>query len=103
MYPYAIVPPIPEKHSVKDYASKPGKAKENPEIIDKRKRMLESFLNRVAVHPTLSGLHIFHQFLKGEGTWTDILAMSGLSFHLKKKNTVKVGERTIKNPGNNHG
>jgi sorting nexin-4 len=100
MYPYAIVPPIPEKHSVKDYASKPGKAKENPEIIHKRKRMLESFLNRVAVHPTLSGLHIFHQFLKGDGTWADILAMSGLSFHLKKKTPGKVGEKTVKNPGN---
>ena len=101
VHPSCIVPPIPEKHSVADYASKPGKAKENPSIIDKRKRMLQSFLNRVATHPILSGEHIFHRFIKGDGSWADILAASGLASHLKKKdNIVKVSERAIlKNPG----
>ena len=95
------MPPIPEKHSVKDYAAKPGKAKENPTIIDKRKRLLQSFLNRIACHPILREEHVFHRFLRGEGSWNEILIDSGLSYHLKKKETVvKVSERAVlKNPG----
>ena len=101
IHPTVIVPPIPEKHNIKDYASKPGKAKENPSIIDKRKRLLQAFLNRVAAHPVLRGEHIYHRFIRGEGSWTEILADSGLSFHLKKKDTVvNVSERaSLKNPG----
>jgi hypothetical protein len=36
-YPSLIIPPIPEKHSLTEYAMKQGKAKDNPKIIEKRK------------------------------------------------------------------
>ncbi|KAJ5613331.1 hypothetical protein N7510_006525 [Penicillium lagena] len=46
LHPTLIVPPIPEKHSMADYAAKPTKAKEDTAIIELRKRMLAVFLNR---------------------------------------------------------
>jgi hypothetical protein len=46
LHPTLIIPPIPEKHSMADYAAKPTKAKEDAGIIDLRKRMLAIFLNR---------------------------------------------------------
>ncbi|ERF75664.1 Sorting nexin-41 [Endocarpon pusillum Z07020] len=46
LHPTLIIPPIPEKHSMADYAAKPRKAKEDTSIIDLRKRMLSVFLNR---------------------------------------------------------
>ncbi|KAK2802058.1 CSN-associated deubiquitinating enzyme Ubp12 [Onygenales sp. PD_10] len=46
LHPTLIVPPIPEKHTMADYAAKPTKAKEDTSIIDLRKRMLGVFLNR---------------------------------------------------------
>lgn len=93
-YPYISVPPIPEKHSVGtllpnnqpnsnpnslvDYASKPGKAQQDPQIIAKRKRLLQSFLNRVLAHSVLRKAHQVHLFLRGEGVWTDVVANAGL-------------------------
>lgn len=38
MYPSVIVPPLPGKHSVAQYAAKPGKALQDPAVIMKRKR-----------------------------------------------------------------
>ncbi|KAJ3164221.1 Sorting nexin, cytoplasm-to-vacuole targeting pathway/endosomal sorting [Geranomyces variabilis] len=94
LHPTAVIPPIPQKHSVADYAAKPKKAKEDPHIIEQRKRMLQSFLNRVAAHPVLREEHVFHRFLEGGAMWADILADSGLSSYLKKKDTsVKVSEK----------
>ncbi|KAJ3019027.1 Sorting nexin, cytoplasm-to-vacuole targeting pathway/endosomal sorting [Thoreauomyces humboldtii] len=100
LHPTCVVPPIPEKHSVADYAAKPKKAKEDPQIIEQRKRMLQSFLNRVAAHPVLREEHVFHRFLEGGAVWADILADSGLSYYLKQKDTsVKVSERgSLKRP-----
>ncbi|KAI9202638.1 uncharacterized protein BJ171DRAFT_164969 [Polychytrium aggregatum] len=73
----AVIPPIPEKHSIGDYATKQAKAKEDKAIIEKRKRMLQSFLNRVATHPLLVREHVFHQFLEDpEATWSTILSAS---------------------------
>ncbi|TPX61431.1 hypothetical protein SpCBS45565_g07257 [Spizellomyces sp. 'palustris'] len=94
LHPTAVVPPIPEKHSVADYAVKPGKAKEDPHIIEKRKKMLQSFLNRIAAHPVLREEHVFHRFLEGGATWADILSSSGLGYYLKKRDTaVSVSEK----------
>jgi sorting nexin-41/42 len=45
------------------------KAKEDVAIIDKRKRMLQSFLNRVSSHPELSNEHVFHKFLETGVSW----------------------------------
>ncbi|KAI9004161.1 hypothetical protein BC832DRAFT_531952 [Gaertneriomyces semiglobifer] len=100
LYPTVVVPPIPEKHTVGAYAAKPTKAKEDPRIIQRRTRMLQAFLNRVAAHPSLRGEHVFHQFLEGGVTWGDILAQSGLGHFLKRKDTsVKVSDRgALKHP-----
>ncbi|CAG8637647.1 1860_t:CDS:2, partial [Diversispora eburnea] len=46
LYPTLIVPPIPEKHSIADYATMQSKAKEDVGTIERRKRMLQRFLNR---------------------------------------------------------
>jgi len=69
-YPSLIIPPIPEKHSLTEYAIKQGKAKDNPKIIEKRKRMLQVFLNRLGKHPVFASLHIFHVFLE-PGNWLE--------------------------------
>uniref|UniRef100_U9V033 PX domain-containing protein n=1 Tax=Rhizophagus irregularis (strain DAOM 181602 / DAOM 197198 / MUCL 43194) TaxID=747089 RepID=U9V033_RHIID len=79
LYPTLIVPPIPEKHSLADYATLQGKAKEDVAIIEKRKRMLQSFLNRVSNHPQLSNEHVFHKFLETGVSWNDVLKSRLLS------------------------
>lgn len=38
-------------------------------MIARRKRMLQTFLNRIARHPILSNEHVFHRFLEGEVSW----------------------------------
>uniref|UniRef100_A0A0D2XD91 PX domain-containing protein n=1 Tax=Fusarium oxysporum (strain Fo5176) TaxID=660025 RepID=A0A0D2XD91_FUSOF len=40
LHPTLIVPPIPEKHTMADYAANPTNAKQDQQIIDLRKRML---------------------------------------------------------------
>ncbi|KAI7899116.1 uncharacterized protein BX663DRAFT_518824 [Cokeromyces recurvatus] len=74
LYPTTCIPPIPEKHSLSDYTLKDTGA-----MIEKRKRMLERFLNRIASHPILNQEHIFHRFLNTEDSWTDIANTPPLS------------------------
>lgn len=69
LYPTLIIPPIPSKQTIGDYATKQAKAKEDATMIARRKRMLQTFLNRVARHPILSNEHVFHRFLEGEVSW----------------------------------
>jgi hypothetical protein len=69
LYPTLIIPPIPSKQTISDYAVKQAKAKEDASMSARRKRMLQTFLNRVAKHPILSGEHVFHRFLDGEVSW----------------------------------
>lgn len=38
-------------------------------MVEKRKRMLQTFLNRVAKHPELGKDHVFHRFLESGGSW----------------------------------
>ncbi|KAJ1746909.1 Sorting nexin, cytoplasm-to-vacuole targeting pathway/endosomal sorting [Coemansia sp. RSA 989] len=73
LYPTFIVPPIPEKHSLAQYAVLQKRAKEDQYIIERRKRMLEHFLNHLAEHPILSSEHIFHRFLESGVSWTEVL------------------------------
>ncbi|KAF9477767.1 hypothetical protein BDN70DRAFT_880780 [Pholiota conissans] len=87
LYPTLIVPPIPSKQTIGDYAVKQGKAKEDATLIAKRKRLLQTFLNRVARHPILSNEHVFHRFLDGEVSWTEVLNSPPLS--LLPKNILK--------------
>ncbi|PPQ79696.1 hypothetical protein CVT25_003270 [Psilocybe cyanescens] len=87
LYPTLIVPPIPSKQTIGDYAVKQGKAKEDATLISRRKRLLQTFLNRVARHPILSNEHVFHRFLDGEVSWAEVLNSPPLS--LLPKNILK--------------
>lgn len=73
LYPTLIIPPIPSKQSIGDYAVKQGKAKEDAVLIARRKRLLQTFLNRLGRHPILSNEHIFHRFLDGEVSWVRLV------------------------------
>jgi len=64
-----------------------AKAKEDAALIARRKRMLQTFLNRVARHPILSNDHVFHRFLDGEVSWSEVLNSPPLS--LLPKNILK--------------
>ncbi|PVG03144.1 hypothetical protein CPB86DRAFT_749228 [Serendipita vermifera] len=79
LYPTLIIPPIPSKQSLGDYAIKQSKAKEDATMISRRKRMLQAFLNRIARHPILSNEHVFHRFLDGEVSWSEVLISPPLS------------------------
>ncbi|KDN35070.1 hypothetical protein RSAG8_11908, partial [Rhizoctonia solani AG-8 WAC10335] len=68
LYPTLIIPPIPSKQTIGDYAIKQSKAKEDANLIARRRRMLQVFLNRVARHPILSNDHVFHRFLERDVT-----------------------------------
>ncbi|KAJ7149532.1 hypothetical protein C8R43DRAFT_1096921 [Mycena crocata] len=87
LYPTLIIPPIPSKQTLGDYAVKQAKAKEDTSLISRRKRMLQTFLNRVARHPILSNDHVFHRFLDGEVSWSEVLNSPPLS--LLPKNILK--------------
>jgi sorting nexin-41/42 len=74
LYPTLIIPPIPSKNTIGDYAVKQGKAKEDASLIARRKRMLQTFLNRIARHPILSNERVFHRFLDGEVSWVSFIS-----------------------------
>ena len=48
-------------------------------MIEKRKRMLERFLQRLLDHPVLSREHVIHQFLQPHILWQDLLGKPPLS------------------------
>ncbi|KAH9989824.1 hypothetical protein BJV77DRAFT_1061114 [Russula vinacea] len=87
LYPTLIIPPIPSKQTISDYAIKQAKAREDAALIARRKRMLQTFLNRIARHPILSNEHVFHRFLQGEVSWTEVLHSPPIS--LLPKNILK--------------
>ncbi|CUA78197.1 Sorting nexin-41 [Cryptococcus neoformans var, neoformans B-3501A] [Rhizoctonia solani] len=73
LYPTLIVPPIPSKQTIGDYAIKQSKAKEDANLIARRRRMLQVFLNRIASNPILSLEHVFHRFLERDVSWSEVL------------------------------
>ncbi|SAM02552.1 hypothetical protein [Absidia glauca] len=79
LHPTVIVPPIPEKHSIVDYAALQTRVKDDLAMVEKRKRMLQTFLNRVAKHPVLGHDHVFHRFLETGTAWSDVLHSPPLS------------------------
>ncbi|KAF5316380.1 hypothetical protein D9619_006124 [Psilocybe cf. subviscida] len=96
LYPTLIVPPIPSKQTLGDYAVKQAKAKEDATLIARRKRLLQTFLNRVARHPILSNEHVFHRFLDGEVSWAEVLNSPPLS--LLPKNILKAPSHNPTDP-----
>ncbi|KAI7865712.1 hypothetical protein BDF14DRAFT_1822542 [Spinellus fusiger] len=79
LHPVLIVPPIPEKHSLIDYAALQTRVRDDWCRIEKRKRMLQTFLNRVARHPELGRHHVFHEFLDSTKRWANVLRSPPLS------------------------
>ncbi|KAK7205483.1 autophagy protein Atg20 [Myxozyma melibiosi] len=73
LFPTLIVPPIPEKHSMSDYAAKPTKAKEDSRIIDHRRRMLAVFLNRCRAMKQIREHAVFQKFLDPNVSWIEVL------------------------------
>ncbi len=69
LHPTLIIPPIPEKHSMADYAAKPTKAKEDMGIIDLRKRMLSVFLNRCRKMKEVREDGVWWRFLDPNASW----------------------------------
>jgi hypothetical protein len=69
LHPTLIVPPIPEKHSMADYAAKPTKAKEDAGIIELRKRMLAVFLNRCRRMQEVLEDGVWWRFLDPNVSW----------------------------------
>lgn len=73
LHPTLIVPPIPEKHSIADYAAKPTKAKEDVGIIELRQRMLATFLNRCRKMDAVRGDGVWWRFLDPNVSWSEVL------------------------------
>ncbi|KAL8806721.1 MAG: hypothetical protein Q9182_001118 [Xanthomendoza sp. 2 TL-2023] len=73
LHPTLIIPPIPEKHSMADYAAKPTKAKEDVAIIDLRKRMLTMFLNRCRKMRDVREDGVWWRFLDPNASWSEVL------------------------------
>ncbi|KAI4174265.1 MAG: hypothetical protein LQ343_002403 [Gyalolechia ehrenbergii] len=73
LHPTLIIPPIPEKHSMADYAAKPTKAKEDAVIIDLRKRMLTMFLNRCKKMREVREDGVWWRFLDPNASWGEVL------------------------------
>ncbi|KAF9891704.1 Sorting nexin, cytoplasm-to-vacuole targeting pathway/endosomal sorting [Aspergillus nanangensis] len=73
LHPTLVVPPIPEKHTMADYAAKPTKAKEDTAIIDHRKRMLAVFLNRCRRMKEVREDGVWWRFLDPNVSWSEVL------------------------------
>ncbi|PYI34243.1 putative autophagy protein Atg20 [Aspergillus indologenus CBS 114.80] len=73
LHPTLVVPPIPEKHTMADYAAKPTKAKEDTAIIDLRKRMLAVFLNRCRRMKEIREDGVWWRFLDPNVSWSEVL------------------------------
>ncbi|RLM01905.1 Sorting nexin-41 [Aspergillus turcosus] len=73
LHPTLVIPPIPEKHTMADYAAKPTKAKEDSAIIDLRKRMLAVFLNRCRRMKEVREDGVWWRFLDPNVSWSEVL------------------------------
>ncbi|BCR96554.1 PX and BAR domain-containing protein [Aspergillus luchuensis] len=73
LHPTLVIPPIPEKHTMADYAAKPTKAKEDTAIIDLRKRMLAVFLNRCRRMKEVREDGVWWRFLDPNVSWSEVL------------------------------
>lgn len=72
LHPTLVVPPIPEKHSMADYAAKPTRAKDDMAIIDLRKRMLSVFLNRCRRMKEIREDGVWWRFLDPNVSWVGL-------------------------------
>lgn len=73
LHPTLIIPPIPEKHTMADYAASPTNAKQDQQIIDLRKRMLAVFLNRCRRLEDVQKDGVWWRFLDPNASWGEVL------------------------------
>ncbi|KAI5922241.1 hypothetical protein F4810DRAFT_721533 [Camillea tinctor] len=73
LHPTLIIPPIPEKHTMADYAANPTNAKQDQQIIDLRKRMLAVFLNRCRQMEQVLNNGVLWRFLDPNASWNEVL------------------------------
>ncbi|KAJ9154784.1 Sorting nexin-41 [Pleurostoma richardsiae] len=73
LHPTLIIPPIPEKHTMADYAANPTSAKQDQQIIDLRKRMLAVFLNRCRRMEQVRTDGVWWRFLDPNASWNEVL------------------------------
>ncbi|KAF2674212.1 sorting nexin-like protein-41 [Microthyrium microscopicum] len=100
MHPTLVIPPIPEKHTMADYAAKPTKAKEDIGIIDLRKRMLAVFLNRCRRMPEVLDDGVWWRFLDPNVSWNEVLNTPPVSNI--PKNVLKAPPLNTTNPTTAH-
>ena len=79
LHPTLIIPPIPEKHTVADYAANPTNAKQDQQIIDYRKRMLAVFLNRCRKMDAVLADGVWWRFLDPNASWNEVLHSAPVS------------------------
>ncbi|EPY50383.1 sorting nexin Snx41 [Schizosaccharomyces cryophilus OY26] len=96
LYPTCLVPVLPDKHKVMDYVFNITKSQRTIRLLEERKRLLQSFLRRVAVHPKLGKSEIFYKFLSRRVSWNDVLQSAPIS--LLPKDLLKVNPE---NPASN--
>jgi len=72
--PSSLVPPLPEKQPVSVTGMTSGsRVQESSEFIEKRRKRLEVFLNRLAKHTILGASRFFHKFLEVDN-WAQVIA-----------------------------
>ncbi|CRG83397.1 ubiquitin carboxyl-terminal hydrolase 4/11/15 [Talaromyces islandicus] len=101
LHPTLVVPPIPEKHTMADYAAKPTKAKEDVAIIELRKRMLSVFLNRCRKMKEVREDGVWWRFLDPNVSWNEVLHSHPASS--VPKNNLKAPPLDPANPTPAHG
>lgn len=73
LHPTLVIPPIPEKHTMADYAANPTNAKQDQQIIDLRKRMLAVFLNRCRRMEQVRDDGVLWRFLDPNVSWNEVM------------------------------
>ncbi|OQD71375.1 hypothetical protein PENPOL_c001G05722 [Penicillium polonicum] len=101
LHPTLVVPPIPEKHSMADYAAKPTRAKDDMAIIDLRKRMLSVFLNRCRRMKEIREDGVWWRFLDPNVSWSEVLSSHPAAS--VPKNNLKAPPLDPANPTQAHG
>lgn len=76
-YPYAVVPPLPEKRAMFAWQRSGSIDSFDPDFVDRRRAGLENFLLRIAAHPILSEDKCFREFLVHDETWREGIRTDG--------------------------
>lgn len=73
LLPTIVIPPIPSKHPLIKYFLSPLSVENDSKIIEKRKRMLASFLNNCYAISEIRSHVVFVKFLDPEYSWKNVL------------------------------